>query len=367
MTLSRRTAQLGSLAFAVLSLGAAPGCGVKADSSSKRVGVRHASDATATSSETGGTSADAAHTVVPGAPAAAPTPVASDAPQAPIDSADHVNVDDGLPIPGNSGAIAVFGQTAKSLNVAWAPAHDPQTADAELKYQVFYSTTANLDSLDHVLVNGTPAGPAAKNIQAFQINGLAPATAYWVSVVVTGATGAQNRYPQVSAASASAVADVCVKTLLPQSFSTVNAPFLQRPTGVPNEYAPWIDTHGSAPFGPKLVYDGLKAGDILAVTSISGTIFDGVAGTCKDGAGSQQAILENIPILQFTDANDKVRDPGVTTFGGFGAIPLRDFLTKPLTIPAGVTRAYVSYGDTRYSDNHAACSVTLQITTHVKC
>ena len=165
--------------------------------------------------------------------------------------------------------------------------------------------------------------------------------------------------------------ETCVKTTLvpAQSLSTTNGPFLQKPKGESNQYGPWMDTHGTTPLPPKLVYDGLKAGDTVTVTDISGSINDGdgLQGTCKDGSGSEQAILKHILIMQFTDGNDKVQDPGVSTFNSFGAMPVRDLMGTPLKIPAGITRAYVGIGDTRYSDNHSQCTVTLQIKTHVAC
>jgi hypothetical protein len=165
--------------------------------------------------------------------------------------------------------------------------------------------------------------------------------------------------------------EACTKTtdVPSQAVSTSNSPFLQKPGGGANDYGPWTDQHGFTPDPPKLVVDGLKAGDELRVTEVSGKIDDGdgLKGTCKDGAGTEQAILKHLLILQLTNEDGKVQAPGVSTYQDMGAIPVRDLIDTPLTIPSGVTKAYIGIGDTRYADNGSQCTVKIQVKTHVPC
>ena len=118
----------------------------------------------------------------------------------------------GAPIPptaGGSGALTSpnAGVNGTSINLQWQTATGVDGTSNGITYSVYQSSSNNLDTLAHILANGTlltGTGLAAGTTQ-YTVNGLTPATTYYFVVVAKDTSGNQTVYSSVSAATSSDV------------------------------------------------------------------------------------------------------------------------------------------------------------------
>lgn len=62
------------------------------------------------------------------------------------------------PVVGNNGLILVSLITSTTITVNWTKATDDVSAQANLQYLVYFSTSNNIDTLANIEANGTPVG-----------------------------------------------------------------------------------------------------------------------------------------------------------------------------------------------------------------
>ncbi len=98
------------------------------------------------------------------------------------------------PVPGNSGTLTFSGISSTNLTINWVEASDNADSQNQLKYQVYYSTSNNLDTLTNVETNGTPVGDFAADISSKTVTGLTASTAYYFNVVIQDTSGNRAIY-----------------------------------------------------------------------------------------------------------------------------------------------------------------------------
>ena len=105
--------------------------------------------------------------------------------------------------------------TISSIQVDWTKAEDDFTLQSNLVYEVFYSTSDNIQTLTDITANGTSGG-SGTDIDTYTVTGLSPNTTYYFNVVVTDAAGNQSVYT-------SAPGTTLPDTTPPSSTGTVTA------------------------------------------------------------------------------------------------------------------------------------------------
>ena len=113
------------------------------------------------------------------------------------------------PSPGGSGQMTAPGAgiSGSSINVLWQLATAFDGTSNGVTYDVYQSLSNNLDSLAHVLANGTrlTTPSLAAGTTQYTATGLAAATSYYFVVVAKDASGNQSVYSSVNASTSSDV------------------------------------------------------------------------------------------------------------------------------------------------------------------
>ena len=87
----------------------------------------------------------------------------------------------GVPVPGDSELTST--STGINFTLSWEKATDNITAQSNLKYRVYYSTSNNISTISDVLINGTNLGTAETDISQKQVTTL-PLGNYYFNVLV---------------------------------------------------------------------------------------------------------------------------------------------------------------------------------------
>jgi len=98
------------------------------------------------------------------------------------------------PTPGGSGEIQTAAAGTTQINLSWTYSNDDVTAQADLQYLGYYSTSDNISTVDSCEANGTPIGTFAANINSAQVTNLTPNTNYYFNVVVKDVAGNMSVY-----------------------------------------------------------------------------------------------------------------------------------------------------------------------------
>jgi len=80
------------------------------------------------------------------------------------------------------------------LVLSWAPASDQVTPQIALQYQVYTSTTSNIDTLENVLANGTPLSGLSAGVTTQTVTNLTANTTYYFNVLVTDGASYSSAY-----------------------------------------------------------------------------------------------------------------------------------------------------------------------------
>lgn len=107
---------------------------------------------------------------------------------------------------------------------------------------------------------------------------------------------------------------------------------------------------------PTLIASGLRAGEQIRFFNVSGSVSWGKGTHACTGFGVDAGVPKLVPILQFANDNNWVVNAGIPTIAGRNAIRLGDVNGVTLTVPAGATRVFGSWPDSRYYDNRGGCS-----------
>lgn len=104
------------------------------------------------------------------------------------------------PVAGGSGLITFSNVSTTSLSVNWTAATDETTAPSSLQYEVYRSTSNNIDTLENAQAHGTAVfttsgSPAWQvNITTAAVTGLSAGTTYYFNVLVRDAAGNPRAY-----------------------------------------------------------------------------------------------------------------------------------------------------------------------------
>ncbi|WP_416141305.1 S-layer homology domain-containing protein [Lysinibacillus capsici] len=105
-----------------------------------------------------------------------------------------------IDIPNNSpptitnGAITSSNITTSGVQLDWAKASDDITAQEDLEYQVYQSSSNNIDTVSTIELNGTPLGGYTKDSNSFNVTGLVANTTYYFNVIVKDIDGNKSAY-----------------------------------------------------------------------------------------------------------------------------------------------------------------------------
>lgn len=107
------------------------------------------------------------------------------------------------PVPGGSGVITPGTVGAGSITINWTKAVDDSSAQSNLQYQVYYSSSDNITNLASVLANGLPVGSLTTNINTKTISNLTLSTTYYFNVIVRDESGYNACYNSLAQATTS--------------------------------------------------------------------------------------------------------------------------------------------------------------------
>lgn len=93
-----------------------------------------------------------------------------------------------------NGAITPSNITTSGVQLDWAKASDDITAQEDLEYQVYQSSSNNIDTVNTIELNGTPLGGYTKDSNSFNVTGLVANTTYYFNVIVKDTDGNKSAY-----------------------------------------------------------------------------------------------------------------------------------------------------------------------------
>lgn len=102
-------------------------------------------------------------------------------------------------------------EDSSQITVSWTAAEDNATPAAALRYQVLYSSSDNISTLDEAEENGSIALDYTANVTTTTIDDLSPSTTYFVNVIVKDL--AMNRSIYTSGSTTTASDDMTAPTL----------------------------------------------------------------------------------------------------------------------------------------------------------
>lgn len=95
----------------------------------------------------------------------------------------------------STGAITASNITATGVTLGWTKAFDDLTAQENLAYRVYQSSSNNMDTVDAIEANGTPLeNDYTKDIHSFNVTGLTANTTYYFNIIVQDADGNKSAY-----------------------------------------------------------------------------------------------------------------------------------------------------------------------------
>lgn len=93
-----------------------------------------------------------------------------------------------------NGAITPSNITTSGVQLDWAKASDDITAQEDLEYQVYQSSSNNIDTVSTIELNGTPLDGYIKDSNSFNVTGLAANTTYYFNIIVKDTDGNKSAY-----------------------------------------------------------------------------------------------------------------------------------------------------------------------------
>lgn len=102
-----------------------------------------------------------------------------------------ITIDKTAPV---TGIISLSNITTSGVSLSWYKATDNMTVPSDLEYQVYQSTSNNLNTVDEV-EGGLPLGNGfTKDLNTWDVTGLPPNTTYYFNVLVKDAAGNKSVY-----------------------------------------------------------------------------------------------------------------------------------------------------------------------------
>lgn len=93
-----------------------------------------------------------------------------------------------------NGAITPSNITTSGVQLDWAKASDDITAQEDLEYQIYQSSSNNIDTVSTIELNGTPLDGYIKDSNSFNVTGLAANTTYYFNIIVKDTDGNKSAY-----------------------------------------------------------------------------------------------------------------------------------------------------------------------------
>ncbi|MED3796633.1 S-layer homology domain-containing protein [Lysinibacillus capsici] len=93
-----------------------------------------------------------------------------------------------------NGAINPSNITTSGVQLDWAKASDDITAQEDLEYQIYQSSSNNIDTVSTIELNGTPLGGYTKDSNSFNVTGLVANTTYYFNIIVKDTDGNKSAY-----------------------------------------------------------------------------------------------------------------------------------------------------------------------------
>ncbi len=98
------------------------------------------------------------------------------------------------PVAGNSGTITAGSVSTNSLVLSWTAGSDNVTAQGDLQYAVYQSTSNNIDTVANCKANGTLIQAYTANLLTKSVTGLTASTPYYFNVLIKDAAGNEACY-----------------------------------------------------------------------------------------------------------------------------------------------------------------------------
>ncbi|WP_240422192.1 fibronectin type III domain-containing protein, partial [Paenibacillus periandrae] len=116
----------------------------------------------------------------------------------------------------SDGTISTSGITATAVTLSWTKATDTVSAQGALQYQVYRSSSNNLNTVANIEANGTALGSYTADIGTYSVTGLMESTTYYLNVIVKDEAGNKAAYTMkqvvTSDITAPAVSDGTIST-----------------------------------------------------------------------------------------------------------------------------------------------------------
>lgn len=126
------------------------------------------------------------------------------------------------PTPGNSGTITTASITDQGLILNWTKSTDNVSAQANLQYRVFKSTSNNIDTVANVFANGTALNATTSDIATLNVSSLNPSSTYYFNVLVVDEAGNTTAYTMKSQATlADSIQPVVDEFTIPSTASSL--------------------------------------------------------------------------------------------------------------------------------------------------
>lgn len=93
-----------------------------------------------------------------------------------------------------NGAINPSNITTSGVQLDWAKASDDITAQEDLEYQIYQSSSNNIDTVSTIELNGTPLDGYIKDSNSFNVTGLAANITYYFNIIVKDTDGNKSAY-----------------------------------------------------------------------------------------------------------------------------------------------------------------------------
>lgn len=103
------------------------------------------------------------------------------------------------PVPGSTGTLSVDAFTSGSVTLSWSQATDNATAQGDLKYRLYRSTTSSMDSTADILLNGTAVDTTMNaSTTSKTVTGLDDGVTYTFNLLVVDESGNTAAYTKIS-------------------------------------------------------------------------------------------------------------------------------------------------------------------------
>ncbi|MCM0627168.1 InlB B-repeat-containing protein, partial [Lysinibacillus sp. OL1_EC] len=113
-------------------------------------------------------------------------------------SAPVTSIEDLIPPEISNPSILVKNNSNNSVRLNWLKATDNITSTEDLEYQVYQSTSNNIDTVSHIETNGIALGNYSKDIATFDIPDLLQNTTYYFNIIVKDSAGNKTAYTMVN-------------------------------------------------------------------------------------------------------------------------------------------------------------------------